>query len=241
MSLRDRMVLPQDGITWIKAPAVAAARQAAAPASVNRGVKVPPLPPDDLEDDWDAEDAPDGEEQAAAGGKLRRRLLVVGGILGALAQRGSHDSIDMVQRASVRGALEAARDQYGGKTPPSADRVDAYAKDSIGNLKRIADRLDAGEISAAQADAWARYEAVSAYAAYGAERHALASARGLTEAAWVLGSGVKVHCEDCLRLAADSPYPRDDLPTTPGAGDTACEDACDCDVVYSGGEDEEAE
>ena len=43
---------------------------------------------------------------------------------------------------------------------------------------------------------------------------------------WVLG--VAEHCEDCLMLAANSPYTKWNLPTTPRAGATVCLSKCKC-------------
>lgn len=64
--------------------------------------------------------------------------------------------------------------------------------------------------------------------------------------AWVEGSpdgtifvwelGVARHCEDCPSLAMASPYTKEDLPTVPRAGDTACNSRCACDLrIESGG------
>jgi len=43
---------------------------------------------------------------------------------------------------------------------------------------------------------------------------------------WVLGEAV--HCPDCPLIAANSPYTRESLPTTPGAGQTKCKMNCRC-------------
>lgn len=47
---------------------------------------------------------------------------------------------------------------------------------------------------------------------------------------WQLG--VAEHCVDCLILAANSPYTKWDLPTTPGAGATKCLSNCQCTLRY---------
>lgn len=51
---------------------------------------------------------------------------------------------------------------------------------------------------------------------------------------WVLG-GAEEHCEDCPVLAEGSPYSRDTLYTTPGAGDTPCLCYCKCHLVRDDG------
>lgn len=38
------------------------------------------------------------------------------------------------------------------------------------------------------------------------------------------------HCEDCLEMSMGSPYRPDNLPTTPGAGDTKCLSNCQCNL-----------
>ena len=43
---------------------------------------------------------------------------------------------------------------------------------------------------------------------------------------WVLGEAV--HCPDCPLIAANSPFTRETLPTTPGAGQTKCKMHCRC-------------
>ncbi len=47
---------------------------------------------------------------------------------------------------------------------------------------------------------------------------------------WELGAD-EDHCSDCIGLADGSPYQRGDVPTWPGAGDTACRDNCYCSIV----------
>lgn len=49
------------------------------------------------------------------------------------------------------------------------------------------------------------------------------------ESTWVYWElGVADHCGDCIDLALNSPYRPDELPTTPGAGDTRCLSNCGC-------------
>lgn len=48
--------------------------------------------------------------------------------------------------------------------------------------------------------------------------------------AWELEPGAE-HCDDCLRLAAFSPYPPDALPGVPGEAPTACDGSCKCNLV----------
>jgi hypothetical protein len=43
---------------------------------------------------------------------------------------------------------------------------------------------------------------------------------------WVTTPGE--NCDDCLDLEAQGPYAKGDLPTVPGAGDTACRQNCNC-------------
>lgn len=50
---------------------------------------------------------------------------------------------------------------------------------------------------------------------------------------WHLGA--KDHCSDCPELAAGSPYTKDTLYTTPGAGDTPCLGYCDCELERDDG------
>lgn len=47
---------------------------------------------------------------------------------------------------------------------------------------------------------------------------------------WELGAD-QDHCDDCLSLADGGPYARGDIPTFPGAGDTACMSNCYCSVT----------
>lgn len=44
---------------------------------------------------------------------------------------------------------------------------------------------------------------------------------------WLLGAAEQ-HCGDCPRLAQESPYRAEELPTVPGAGLTECRSACRC-------------
>jgi len=46
---------------------------------------------------------------------------------------------------------------------------------------------------------------------------------------WRLGDAE--HCDDCIAMAADSPYTADNLWTYPGAGETECLTHCKCVVV----------
>lgn len=50
---------------------------------------------------------------------------------------------------------------------------------------------------------------------------------------WVLGNAE--HCEDCLLLAANSPYTKWELPTTPRSGGTQCKSNCRCKLVFTRG------
>lgn len=50
---------------------------------------------------------------------------------------------------------------------------------------------------------------------------------------WVLGDAE--HCEDCLILAANGPYTKANLPTTPKAGDTVCKSRCKCHLEVTEG------
>jgi len=52
---------------------------------------------------------------------------------------------------------------------------------------------------------------------------------------WQLGSVLTEHCDDCLELAANSPYTKDTLPTVPRAGDTKCLWRCKCSLIPIGG------
>ena len=52
---------------------------------------------------------------------------------------------------------------------------------------------------------------------------------------WKLGQAE--HCDDCILLAAHSPYDKYSLPTTPRAGDTECRMNCKCKLVFKQGED----
>lgn len=52
---------------------------------------------------------------------------------------------------------------------------------------------------------------------------------------WELGSVATRHCEDCVELAANSPYTKETLPTVPRAGDTRCLFRCHCSLVPLGG------
>jgi hypothetical protein len=47
---------------------------------------------------------------------------------------------------------------------------------------------------------------------------------------WKLGDAE--HCVSCISLAANSPYTKRNLPTTPRAGDTECASNCKCYLVY---------
>lgn len=50
---------------------------------------------------------------------------------------------------------------------------------------------------------------------------------------WKIGG--TEHCEDCPRLAANSPYAWSDLPTVPGANRTQCKYNCRCYLIRSDG------
>lgn len=58
-----------------------------------------------------------------------------------------------------------------------------------------------------------------------------------TEVYWRLG-GAEEHCEECPSLAAISPFFKDDLFTTPGAGDTPCLGNCKCHLHFEYGDKE---
>lgn len=51
---------------------------------------------------------------------------------------------------------------------------------------------------------------------------------------WRLGHAE--HCPDCLILAANGPYTKENLPTTPKAGDTECRTGCKCRLEFSRGQ-----
>lgn len=53
---------------------------------------------------------------------------------------------------------------------------------------------------------------------------------------WWIDSKDASECTDCADIAAGSPYSPEDLPTTPGAGDTACIFACRCDLATDTGQ-----
>jgi len=50
---------------------------------------------------------------------------------------------------------------------------------------------------------------------------------------WVLGAGE--HCDDCIILAANSPYTKWNLPTSPRAGATRCLTHCKCKLRFTTG------
>lgn len=52
-----------------------------------------------------------------------------------------------------------------------------------------------------------------------------------TQIIWTLG--IAEHCDDCIRLAANSPYTPATLPTYPGAGATECLSHCKCNLVIT--------
>ena len=54
----------------------------------------------------------------------------------------------------------------------------------------------------------------------------------LMEGDWVSTGDDRV-CDSCDALETGSPYPANDMPTLPGAGDTECQGACRCEVNYS--------
>jgi len=47
---------------------------------------------------------------------------------------------------------------------------------------------------------------------------------------WLLGNNEDTHCVDCLSLAANGPYTKYNVPTTPRAGDTRCLYRCRCEL-----------
>jgi len=49
---------------------------------------------------------------------------------------------------------------------------------------------------------------------------------------WKLGTPKTEHCPDCLDIAAGSPYTKETLPTTPGAGHTRCLTRCYCSLDF---------
>ena len=54
-----------------------------------------------------------------------------------------------------------------------------------------------------------------------------------TEIDWMLGKAE--HCIDCITLAAQSPFNKENLPTTPKAGGTRCYSNCKCYLVFRRG------
>lgn len=47
---------------------------------------------------------------------------------------------------------------------------------------------------------------------------------------WNLGDSE--HCPDCIELAANSPYTKDNLPSVPGDGSTVCKSNCQCSLSF---------
>lgn len=133
-------------------------------------------------------------------------------------------------------AREAARRAYragnrGVHRTPDAEEVDAVAEQYAANqttyFRRWLDQLT-GRLSPSKFPEGRRIEM---YAASLHPVHTQGVLKGLPNAwcEWKLGRAE--HCDDCLALAAGSPYRVGQLPTWPGQGDTQCLNNCRCGVV----------
>ena len=106
----------------------------------------------------------------------------------------------------------------------------------LGYLDGFADDLESGAVGTP--GKWTRQKRVKAYSdsVEGVAWHGNVEANAPDDSTlidWILGTAE--HCPDCLLLAANSPYTRLTLPTTPKAGSTACRSNCKCRLGYRSG------
>ncbi len=124
--------------------------------------------------------------------------------------------------------------QYANKVPGrAADALAGAANDAYSAAdptKNVADQI----VAAIDAKIEALRSSITRYAkpAWGTGQQGYGDSLGVNGVllVWELGAD-EDHCSDCIGLADRSPYQRGDVPTWPGAGETACRDNCYCSIV----------
>jgi hypothetical protein len=97
-------------------------------------------------------------------------------------------------------------------------------------LRKFTDDIAAGRISERQALSRISQYANATRQSFWIERERSISAERRIEIDWMLS--VAEHCDDCLALAAGSPYRPGELGQYPGDGGTQCRGNCQCFLVF---------
>jgi hypothetical protein len=179
-------------------------------------------------------------DQMLSGKQAEVRDLVFRHVAGILDQDGFSDEF---RRVLIRGHAQAGylgRRRAGDLAPYDADdtefgrMVAAEQQEFLaGFVADLAGGRYEGEHGRPQAEPILRRAALYVERMRGSANEAfrLASWEPLT---WQLG-GADESCEDCLRLAAASPYPSGELRQSPGDGSTRCITRCLCRLLRGDG------
>lgn len=155
------------------------------------------------------------------------RLAAKGDISPAVFERA-------MQTELKRAANAAAAMGAGGwdrMTPAHHGRTGAALRVQYQFLRGFVQDIADGKLAEANAAARAALYAGSAYNRYWVEERRGMLATGKREARWVDRRDSR-ECEDCARLGGLGWMPIESLPTTPGAGATACLGHCRCSLIY---------
>jgi len=125
--------------------------------------------------------------------------------------------------AYLKGSGLSSLDQHG------KDWITAFSEKQFPYLESFAEDIDASE-GMMDYDTRAEMYAKAVQSAYWSG--SAAEAPEGVKMAWITTANES--CEDCLELESGGPYSPDELPTTPGAGDTKCLSRCRCYLVQVG-------
>ena len=187
-----------------------------------------------------ADDALDDITPGKRGGPhvlLYGLLLASVGGLAVLANK--PDVPAQVGETSSMFALNAAAAEYGGEVKPAV--VDEVRSNLEDRLQTVADALEGGDLTGAQASAYVETILMNdAWLTYGTEQNQQAQDAGETQAWWETDSPKGGSCSGCQGREDDSPYAIDELPGIPGDGSTDCGPGCLCGVRYGSADEAKA-
>ena len=155
------------------------------------------------------------------------RLAARGEISPAVFERAMQTELKHVANA----ATALANGGWDRLTPAHHGRTGAALRVQYQFLRGFVADIQAGALTEANAAARAQLYAGAAYNRYWVEERRGMLATGRREARWV-DRRDRRECEDCARLGRLGWLPLEQMPTTPGAGATACLGHCRCSLIY---------
>lgn len=161
--------------------------------------------------------------QAAVEGRISPRAF--GDRMAALLED-AHTEAVLLGRMHAGDLSPAERDD----AEFAARVVDAEAEFLAGFVEDLSDGR-----YAEKADAAASRASLYASRVAGTANEAFVLASEDTLWVWELGAPETGHCEECPRLAANSPYTTAELPATPRSNQTPCMQNCSCRLIRADG------